>query len=208
MRMAVPARLFAAGGAAGLLLAPLGARLNPRPPLRLPYADLRERDLTRASLAGADLHGARLRLSCLAHADLRGADLRGADLFNGSLAWADLRGARLDGADLRCVLLTHTRLRGASLRGARLQRATLDEAGLEGADLTGAVYDDLTSGVAPEVLESLGARRVLSGRRDFREENSPVRVVAVDTPRYTPSNPRRLWRESQFRVRLQATSNP
>jgi uncharacterized protein YjbI with pentapeptide repeats len=56
----------------------------------------------------------------LSRVNLRGADLRGCD-FNGAyLRWADLRGCDLRGANLRW-----TDLRGCDLRGANLELADL-----------------------------------------------------------------------------------
>lgn len=63
-------------------------------------ADLREANLTRASLVGANL---------------RRAVLTGADLREAQLRWADLRGAVLEGADMRYSSLVETDLRGTNL---------------------------------------------------------------------------------------------
>ena len=73
-------------------------------------ADLRDADLSGASLCDANLRWA----------DLRDANLCGASLSGASLYGADLRGANLSDADLCDAGLSGANLRGASLYGAEL----------------------------------------------------------------------------------------
>ena len=68
---------------------------DPAVSIRPPVADLREADLSRASLIGIDLDGANLT-----EAILRGADLTTAELSRANLHSADLRGADLNEASL------------------------------------------------------------------------------------------------------------
>jgi uncharacterized protein YjbI with pentapeptide repeats len=82
-------------------------------------------------LAGVDLREAQMRRVLLPGADLAGADLRGADLSGADLMEADLRGARLCGADLRGANLMGADLEGADLEGADLEDAILIRTGLE-----------------------------------------------------------------------------
>ncbi len=96
--------------------------------------DLREADLFRANLIGADLDGAHLDEANLIRADLSGADLSGADLRRANLSGANLRGADLSGADLREAVLS-----GANLRVADLSVADLCGAHLSGADFSEAL---------------------------------------------------------------------
>jgi uncharacterized protein YjbI with pentapeptide repeats len=105
-------------------------------------ADLREADLSYASLRGVDLDHAQLQRANLRHADMTGAslwqaNLRDADLRSASLrgaSWhADLSGADLHGAD--CA--------GGSFWGARLNVADARHAlGLTAAQLANAVIDN------------------------------------------------------------------
>jgi uncharacterized protein YjbI with pentapeptide repeats len=107
-------------------------------------------DLIEASLPGADLAGADLRVALLLKADLSSANLEGAQLHKAILGSANLTGAKLAGADLEraeChdAMLADADLSGASLDygifiGANLQRATFVAASLghalfRGADL-------------------------------------------------------------------------
>lgn len=105
-------------------------------------------DLIEASLPGADLAGADLRVALLLKADLSGANLEGAQLHKAILGSANLRGANLAGADLEraeChdVILADADLSGAALDhgifiGASLQKATFAGASLAHALFRGA----------------------------------------------------------------------
>ncbi|BAY07682.1 pentapeptide repeat-containing protein [Calothrix sp. NIES-2098] len=90
--------------------------------------DLRNTDIKRADLLGANLEGM----------DLRGADLCGADLRGATLVGTDLSGAKLSGSILYEANLLKANLRGADLSSANLNRANLSGANLRGANLTGA----------------------------------------------------------------------
>lgn len=107
--------------------------------------DLRNADLSGASLEsmdlrGAKLDGANLKGAALLGADLTGASLRGANLMKASLRGAKLQGARLDGALLLNANLERARLDGATFTDADLRNACLYRAHFEGADLRGARF--------------------------------------------------------------------
>jgi TIR domain/Pentapeptide repeats (8 copies) len=87
--------------------------------------DLREANLSRASLNGADLHGANLNGADLIEANLIEANLNGADLSEAAMNGADVSVANLNGADL-----DGTDLDGTDLSAANLRRADLSEANL------------------------------------------------------------------------------
>lgn len=95
--------------------------------------DLREVDLSRATLSGADL----------SRALLSGTDLTGANLYRADLDDANLDRTLLSGADLSRAILN-----GAGLNGANLYHADLCRAGLCGANLSSAILSgvDLTEG--------------------------------------------------------------
>ncbi|GAA2788007.1 hypothetical protein GCM10010452_15380 [Crossiella cryophila] len=99
-------------------------------------------NLTRACLAGADLHQAQLDRADLSGTDLSRANLararlRSADLSDGVLVQADFTGADLRREDSSPAAWT-TRLRQANLTGANLTSANLTGADLAGAELTSA----------------------------------------------------------------------
>jgi uncharacterized protein YjbI with pentapeptide repeats len=85
-------------------------------------------------LAGADLRGARVRVSGapLSIANLHGADLQGADLHS-----ADLSGAKLSNADLSVTLLSNAELYDANLNDAKLWSALMNGAKLSRSKLNG-----------------------------------------------------------------------
>jgi hypothetical protein len=93
-------------------------------------ADLKEAQLERADLGGANLEGADLRYARLGGADLGGANLSGADLRAAKLTNAKLYLADLEGADLG----------GADLDGALLNSALVTEASLAFVSLRGTTY--------------------------------------------------------------------
>lgn len=93
-------------------------------------ANLRGADLFGSNLWSANLHSADLRNAILIRARLRQADLRGADLSEAELDFADLRGAdltdvNLQGADMQGINLEDAELLGTNLSGARLVDAVL-----------------------------------------------------------------------------------
>ena len=96
-------------------------------------ANLREADLSGASLRGADLRWANLYGADLREANLRGANLYGADLHWANLREANLRGANLTWANLYGADLYWANLREVDLYGANLYGANLREANLRGA---------------------------------------------------------------------------
>ena len=96
-------------------------------------ADLRRADLDGVVLSGANLIGADLR-----RAVLNRADLQEAHLGDASLCRAKLQGANLSGANLFAAYLIGADLREATLHGANLGRAVLSGANLSGAKLGGA----------------------------------------------------------------------
>ena len=125
-------------------------------------SDLRNADLSYASLICAILNDANLKdvnlicssLKCanlnhanLFHANLKFADIRFADLSNAYLNHAnlectDLRGANLENANLsdtnlKYVDLANANLKHAYLINADLNNSNLNDANLKGADLTG-----------------------------------------------------------------------
>jgi uncharacterized protein YjbI with pentapeptide repeats len=105
---------------------------------QLSGATLSESDLESASLARANLEGARLNAANLKGADLSGANLRGSDLWQANLRGANLKDADLRGADLsQCVLegaiLWRADLQDAVMTGARLRETHLERANLAGA---------------------------------------------------------------------------
>lgn len=113
--------------------------------VRGPCGDLRNADLSGASLEAMDLRGARLDGANLKGASLLGADLSGASLRGASLVKATLRGAKLVGAHLDGAALLHAnleraRLDGATFADADLRNACLYRAHFEGADVRGARF--------------------------------------------------------------------
>jgi hypothetical protein len=94
--------------------------------------DLREADLDRAILTGANLAGANLH-AILDRANLIDADLTGANLSSAYLGQAMLTGADLAGANLSRAHLVEANLYQADLAGANLRGANLSQADLTGA---------------------------------------------------------------------------
>jgi len=109
-------------------------------------ADLREADLSYASLRGVDMDHVQLQRANLRHADLTGASLWQANLRDADLRSASLRGAKLDHADLSGADLHATDCSEGSFWGARLSVADARHAvGLTEAQLEHAVVDDAPS---------------------------------------------------------------
>lgn len=107
----------------------------------LECADLRETDLRRLDLSGAnlrhawlnsvdfrntildsaDLRGAKLNRSVLWHASLKNADLRGADLSDTDCWSASFKGANLENANLRDAHLIDTDIADFHVGGSGLR---------------------------------------------------------------------------------------
>jgi uncharacterized protein YjbI with pentapeptide repeats len=106
------------------------------------------------NLREVDLSGATLRDASFKRTDLSGADLTGADARGASFVSAVLHGTRFDEANLVRADLTKAELQGASLRKADLTSARLFRADLSGADLTGARLDgtDLLHAILSEAV--------------------------------------------------------
>jgi uncharacterized protein YjbI with pentapeptide repeats len=140
---------------------------------RVPRADLTGANLTGpASLAGfrfpvaANLAGVDLRNVDLTHASLikcnfAGADLGGAVLAGAALGGSDFTGADLGGANLADAELIGATLTRAGLIGSRLTDARMNKADLTGADLGGAdLTDAVLVGANFNVAGLIGARLV------------------------------------------------
>jgi hypothetical protein len=104
------------------------------------WVNLREADLTRANLQGAQLWHAILH-----GANLREAHLEGAYLQEASLERAHLEGAHLEGAHLEKAFLIWANLQEAHLEGAHLQQALLTWANLQEAHLEKRTWSGRTS---------------------------------------------------------------
>ena len=107
------------------------------------WPDLREVKLRDAELRKVDLHGANLSQAELAAGHFTGADLSGANLSNANLrdaelTAADLREADLSGANLRHASLIDAQLREADVRGADLSEAIVWATGFNAVDLSSA----------------------------------------------------------------------
>lgn len=95
-------------------------------------------DLTRASLARADLHGINFSESDLTSSDLREADLSSASLIKANLTSANLANSRLLRAKFDHSRLFEADLSASTLTGAGFTRADLTKADLTNADLSDA----------------------------------------------------------------------
>jgi len=122
---------------------------------RLPAANIRFADATRAFLVGADLARANLQGVYLYHANLRRADLAWADLKESFVYEADIQNANLQHADLRGADFTRSNLGGANLRGARLEGTNLEEANLSKADLSGTSLSGAKGLTAKQIQEMI-----------------------------------------------------
>lgn len=100
--------------------------------------ELERANLREARLEEADLRGARLEGAFLFRAGLEGADLFRARLERANLSKARLEGAYMLQAQMAGANLSHARLEGAVLTEAQLARANLREAWLARANLSGA----------------------------------------------------------------------
>lgn len=105
----------------------------------------KDKDLTGAKLAGADLSGQDLSDVILKDADLTkarlaGTLLKGAQLSKANLTGADLTGAQLEKADLTGATLTEAKLEGANLLQADLSGVVATKAVFSGAQAPKAIF--------------------------------------------------------------------
>jgi hypothetical protein len=131
--------------------------------------NLREADLSGASLSKVELHGAiprgvRLSVANIRRPILRGvrfsvANLGGADLSEANLSRTNLSGADLSRADLSGADLSRADLGGADLSEANLSRADLSKANLSEADLSEAVLDSVQGAHHAHGLETAWLNR-------------------------------------------------
>jgi uncharacterized protein YjbI with pentapeptide repeats len=115
-------------------------------------AQLQGADLGYAQLQKANLHGAQLQKAKLLGAQLQEVNLAGAEMQEANLLWAEMQKANLHGAQLQKALLGGAKLRDASLHSAQLQGAFLSLAQLDGVDLRMATLADETYG-APRLAD-------------------------------------------------------
>ena len=119
-----------------------------------------------ANLSRADLHGADLR-----YADLSGANLHGACLYD-----ADLRDAYLGCADLSDADLSDADLHGADLSDADLSDADLSDADLRRADLSDANHVQLSiakTSILPDEGDIIGWKKA------WTDDTMPPKSVIV-----------------------------
>lgn len=110
-------------------------RLDPRRPVYLENADLREADFSRANVSwfqfnGADMSDAILRNAVFECTNMKGANLAGADLTGANMGGIDLRKANLTGATMDRAFLNRTvmsdaTVSGASVHGLRIRRGNV-----------------------------------------------------------------------------------
>ena len=105
----------------------------------LPWAKIKNADLSYSKLNGADLRGVDL-----SKANLSNTELMRTSLSEAKLKEVDLRAAKLFEADLRYAELQNADLRQSDLYGAKLQGTDLSGTKLEGANLSKAEYTDAT----------------------------------------------------------------
>lgn len=101
-------------------------RLDPRRPVYLENADLREADFSRAKVSwfqfnGADMSDAILRNAVFECTNMEGVNLAGADLTGANLGGIDLREANLTGAAMDKAFLNKTVMSDATVSGASVQ---------------------------------------------------------------------------------------
>ncbi|MEM9452038.1 MAG: toll/interleukin-1 receptor domain-containing protein [Cyanobacteria bacterium P01_E01_bin.6] len=159
---------------------------------------LKDIDLTKANLSGANFMYADLRRSNFQRALLEVASFYGADLTG-----TCLKGAELNGAYLQRALLTEADFNGASLYGAMLHEANLSSANLKGAVLQGAELQD--ANLSSANIEGANIKGALLNRVDLRQANLRGAIVcgtALDGAIFEESN----IEATQFRdVRLRET---
>jgi uncharacterized protein YjbI with pentapeptide repeats len=133
--------------------------------------DLREADLTGATLRDASFQRADLSGAILIDADARrtkfvSAEMQDAVLDRANLVRADLTNANLPGASFKDADLTWTKLFGANLSGANLSGARLADTDLHRAVLDDAIWID---GVTICAKGSLGQCHPDRKRRELSE---------------------------------------
>lgn len=101
-------------------------RLDPRRPVYLENADLREADFSRANVSwfqfdGSDMSGAILRNAVFECTNMERANLAGADLTGANMGGIDLRKANLTGATMDKAFLNKTVMSDATVSGASVQ---------------------------------------------------------------------------------------
>lgn len=110
-------------------------RLDPRRPVYLEDADLREADFSRANVSwfqfdGSDMSGAILRNAVFECTNMEGVNLAGADATGANLGGIDLREADLTGAVMDKAFLDRTVMAdatvdGTSVHGLRIRRGNV-----------------------------------------------------------------------------------
>lgn len=110
-------------------------RLDPRRPVYLEDADLREADFSRANVSwfqfnGSDMSGAILRNAVFECTNMEGVNLAGADATGANLGGIDLREANLTGAAMDRAFLDRTVMADAtvdktSVQGLRIRRGNV-----------------------------------------------------------------------------------
>lgn len=110
-------------------------RLDPRRPVYLEDADLREADFSRANVSwfqfnGSDMSGAILRNAVFECTNMEGVNLAGADATGANLGGIDLREANLTGAAMDRAFLDRTVMAdatvdGTSVHGLRIRRGNV-----------------------------------------------------------------------------------
>lgn len=101
-------------------------RLDPRRPVYLEDADLREADFSRANVSwfqfnGSDMSGAILRNAVFECTNMERVNLAGADLTGANMGGIDLRKANLTGATMDKAFLNKTVMSDATVSGASVQ---------------------------------------------------------------------------------------
>lgn len=101
-------------------------KLEPKCPVYLENADLREADFSRANVSwfqfnGADMSGAILRNAVFECTNMEGVNLAGADLTGANMGGIDLRKANLTGATMDKAFLNKTVMSDATVSGASVQ---------------------------------------------------------------------------------------
>ena len=101
-------------------------KLEPKCPVYLENADLREADFSRANVSwfqfnGADMSGAILRNAVFECTNMEGVNLAGADLTGANMGGIDLRKVNLTGATMDKAFLNKTVMSDATVSGASVQ---------------------------------------------------------------------------------------
>jgi len=158
--------------------------------------DLRDSDLQRIFMTGADLTYADLTGANMKKVHARRASFAAAVMVNASLDEADLVGADLTGANLTGATLTFSRLHGAILTDANLQGTILDPELWMPTILQ--FWQEATEAIRRLLIASLQINRMLGagingtswrcpvGYRVSNELDGDPFVVAFDTHGITP----------------------